>query len=40
MKRGIIVALFFVGIIIGLGYGLAKAADFEVILGTSADLIL
>ena len=36
MKRGIIVALLFLGIIIGLGYGLAKAADFEVILGTSS----
>src|SRR3990170_3637821 len=36
MKRGTIVALLFLGIIIGLGYGLAKAADFEVILGTSS----
>lgn len=36
MKRGIIVALLFLGIIIVLGYGLTKAADFEVILGTSS----
>lgn len=36
MKRGIIVVLLLVGIIIGLGYGLTKAADVEVILGTSS----
>ena len=37
MKRGIIVVLFFVGTIIGLGYRLSKAADFEVILGSSSE---
>ena len=36
MKRGIIFALFLVGIILGIGYGLTKAADVEVILGTSS----
>src|SRR3990170_5086334 len=37
MKRGIIVVLLFVGTIIGLGYRLSKAADFEVILGSSSE---
>ncbi|HHT9146693.1 MAG TPA: hypothetical protein ACFYD4_13640, partial [Candidatus Wunengus sp. YC61] len=36
MKRGIIFALFLVGIILGIGYELTKAADVEVILGTSS----
>mgnify|MGYP001572352298 CR=1 FL=1 len=36
MKRGITVALLLVGIIIGIGYGLIKAADVEIILGTSS----
>ena len=40
MKRGIIVALFLVGIIMGIGYGSAKAADVEVILGTSSGFTI
>lgn len=40
MKRGIIFALFLVGIILGIGYGLTKAADVEVILVLQADLTL
>ncbi len=36
MKRGVIVILLLVGVIAGLGYGLVKAANVEVILGTSS----
>lgn len=36
MKNWLIVVLFSTGILIGLGYGSTKAADVEVILGTSS----
>lgn len=36
MKRSVIVILLLVGVFTGLGYGLVKAANVEVILGTSS----